>query len=241
LGDFWRPMAAFVFVVAAGCARGDPPRDAASPQAYADRRRMMVDHVASRDIVDRRVLEAMRRVERHKFVPANQQHAAYADRPLPIGHEQTISQPYIVALMTQLVEPRAEAKALDVGTGSGYQAAVLATLVKQVYSIEIVEPLAAEARKRLAALGYDNVEVRHGDGYGGWPEEAPFDVIIVAAAPDHVPPALVEQLARGGKMVLPVGTDSQQLLVIEKSADGVVSERKVAAVAFVPMTGDSQR
>ena len=141
--------------------------------------------------------------------------------------------------MTQLAEPKPDAKALDIGTGSGYQAAVLAELVKNVYSIEIIEPLAIEARKRLDALGYKNIVVRHGNGYRGWPEEAPFDVIIVAAAPDHVPPALIEQLARGGKLVIPVGEDSQELLVVEKSEDGAVRERNVAPVAFVPMTGES--
>lgn len=201
----------------------------------------MVEHLASRGEFDPRVLAAIGRVPRHEFVPASQRRAAYADRPLPIGHDQTISQPTIVAMMTDLVEPRAGAKALDVGTGSGYQAAVLAELVDKVFSIEIIEPLADEARQRLAALGYDNVEVRHGDGYRGWPEQAPFDVIVVAAAPDHVPPALVEQLAPGGKLVLPVGTDFQELKVIEKSADGTVSERSVAPVSFVPMTGESQR
>ncbi len=201
---------------------------------------MISEQLVARDIVDRRVLDAMRRVPRHEFVPARRRNLAYIDGPQPIGYGQTISQPYIVALMTQLAEPKPEAKALDIGTGSGYQAAVLAELVKQVNSIEIVEPLAIEARGRLRSLGYENIRVRHGDGFRGWPEEAPFDVIIVAAAPDRVPPALVEQLSRGGKMVIPIGRHSQDLLVVEKAEDGAVSQRTVASVAFVPMTGEAQ-
>ena len=183
----------------------------------------------------------MRQVPRHQFVPEELQALAYQDSPLPIGSDQTISQPYIVALMTQLVDPQPEDKALDVGTGSGYQAAVLSKLVKQVFSIEIIESLANESRTRLQRLGYDNVEVRHGDGYAGWESEAPFDVIIVAAAPDHVPPALVEQLAPGGKLVIPIGDRLQTLVVIEKNEDGSIEKRNVAPVAFVPMTGEAQK
>jgi len=195
-----------------------------------------------RDITDRRVLEAMARVPRHRFVPEDLAYVAYADRPLPIGHGQTISQPYIVALMTQLVEPKPGDKALDIGTGSGYQAAVLAEVCKEVYSIEIVEPLAEEAKKRLAELGYKNVTVRHGDGYRGWKEHAPFDAIVVAAAPDKVPQPLVDQLAPGGRMVIPVGDSYwyQELLLIEKDAAGTVHRRNIAPVAFVPMTGEAQ-
>ena len=210
-------------------------------QNYRQRRtRMAEQQLAARDIVDRRVLEAMNRVARHEFVPRRSRHLAYSDSPLLIGHRQTISQPYIVALMTQLVRPSPQAKALDIGTGSGYQAAVLAELVKDVYSIEIVEPLAKQARARLDLLGYKNIHVRHGDGYRGWPEQAPFEIIIVAAAPDHVPQALVEQLSPGGKMVIPVGKFRQNLLVIEKALDGTVTQRNVAPVAFVPMTGEAQ-
>ena len=201
---------------------------------------MVEQQLAGRDIVDRRVLDVMKRVPRHEFVPSRSQHLAYSDSPLRIGHRQTISQPYIVALMTQLVRPKPQAKALDIGTGSGYQAAVLAELVKEVYSIEIVKPLANEAHTRLELLGYKNIHVRHGDGYRGWPEQAPFEIIIVAAAPDHVPQALVEQLSPGGKMVIPVGRFHQNLLVIEKAMDGTVSQRNVAPVAFVPMTGEAQ-
>lgn len=207
----------------------------------ATRARMVTEQLAGRDIVDRRVLDAMGRVPRHQFVPLELQKEAYADSPLPIGHQQTISQPYIVALMTQLVEPKPDSKALDVGTGSGYQAAVLAELVQSVHSIEIVEALANEARERLRRLKYRKVTVRHGDGYRGWPSEAPFDIIIVAAAPDHIPQPLVEQLAPGGKMVIPVGKYFQQLTLIEKLTDGAVSEKTVAPVAFVPMTGAAQR
>lgn len=205
-------------------------------------RRYMVDRqLRSRDITDRRVLEVMERVPRHRFVPSAMVHLAYEDHPLPIGKGQTISQPYIVALMTQLAQPKPTARALDVGTGSGYQAAVLAELCRQVYSIEIVESLADEARRRLADLGYRNVAVRSGDGYRGWPEHAPFDLIIVAAAPDHVPQALIDQLAAGGRLVIPVGRYDQDLIVVEKNADGTTRRTDVIPVAFVPMTGEAQR
>ena len=207
----------------------------------AERVKMVAEQLAARNISKQRVLDAMSRVPRHKFVPARQRRLAYIDSPLPIGHGQTISQPYIVALMTQLVAPKPTAKALDIGTGSGYQAAVLAELVKDVYSIEIVEPLATKARVRLQSLGYKNIHLRHGDGYRGWPEKAPFDIIIVAAAPDHVPQPLVDQLAPGGTMVIPVGDFSQELLVLQKAEDGEVTRRNVAPVAFVPMTGEAQK
>ena len=205
------------------------------------RLQMVEDQLRGRDITDAEVLGAMSRVPRHLFVPESLRELAYADRPLPIGNQQTISQPYIVALMTQLAGAKAGAKALDVGTGSGYQAAVLAELVEQVYSIEIVEPLADEARQRLARLGYQNVEVRHGDGYRGWPQHAPFDVIIVAAAADHVPQPLVEQLAPRGRLVMPVGKYFQSLIVVEKQPDGTLRRKTIAPVAFVPMTGEAQR
>lgn len=213
-----------------------------SDQQYAKARALMVAaQLAKRDIDDKRVLDAMKQVPRHKFVPAAIKHLAYSDSPLPIGNGQTISQPYIVALMTQLVEPLADKKALDIGTGSGYQAAVLAELVKSVHSIEIVEPLATKARERLKMLGYPNVTVRHGDGYQGWQSEAPFDIIIVAAAPNHVPQPLVDQLAPGGRMVIPVGEYFQSLLLIEKRPDGTTDQKNVVPVAFVPMTGTAQR
>ncbi|MDH3719771.1 MAG: protein-L-isoaspartate(D-aspartate) O-methyltransferase [Planctomycetota bacterium] len=201
----------------------------------------MVDRqLAGRDITDRRVLDAMRRIPRHEFVPDDSRDRAYLDRPLPIGHDQTISQPYIVALMTQLARTKPEARALDIGTGSGYQAAVLAELVEQVYSIEILCPLADSARERLKTLGYTNVVVTCGDGYQGLPEKAPFDLIIVAAAPDHVPEPLVQQLTAGGRLIIPIGRFFQNLLVIEKQPDGTIRKENVAPVAFVPMTGEAQ-
>ncbi|MBN1589484.1 MAG: protein-L-isoaspartate(D-aspartate) O-methyltransferase [Pirellulales bacterium] len=205
------------------------------------RARMVREHLASRDIHDRRVLAVMGRVPRQEFVPDEYLKEAYRDGPLPIGHGQTISQPYIVALMTQLVQPTPTSRALDIGTGSGYQAAVLSELCKDVYSIEIVEPLAASAKERLAALGYRNVTVRLGDGYRGWKEHAPFDLIVVAAAADHVPKPLVEQLAPGGRLVMPVGRLYQTLLLVEKRADGSVVRTTIAPVAFVPMTGEARK
>jgi protein-L-isoaspartate(D-aspartate) O-methyltransferase len=190
-----------------------------------------------RDIRDERVLEAMRRVPRHAFVPGELRSAAYDDRPLPIGSGQTISQPYIVALMTQLVigtEPR---RALDVGTGSGYQAAVLAELFPEVWSVEIVAELAAQARARLAELGYRNVVVCDADGRLGWPDAAPYDAIIAACAARELPPALIAQLAPGGRLALPLGGAShQELWCVEKRADGSLERRSAGGVAFVPMT-----
>jgi protein-L-isoaspartate(D-aspartate) O-methyltransferase len=204
------------------------------------RRRMLQQDLRGRDIRDKRVLEVMGRLARHRFVPEELKSSAYEDYPLPIGHGQTISQPYIVALMTQLARPTPKSRALDIGTGSGYQAAVLAELCKEVYSIEIVKPLADEAKKRLAALGYKNVTVRCGDGYRGWPTRAPFDVIIVAAAPDHVPQPLLDQLAPGGRLVIPVGRWYQELIVIEKRKDGTLHRQSAVPVRFVPMTGEAQ-
>jgi protein-L-isoaspartate(D-aspartate) O-methyltransferase len=207
----------------------------------AERARMVREQLESRDIDNPLVLEAMRRVPRHRFLPPGWRYRAYQDCALPIAHNQTISQPYIVALMTQLVRPQPTSRVLDIGTGSGYQAAVLAEIVAQVYGIEIIEPLAEEAQRRLRTLGYSNVEIRHGDGYQGWPEHAPFDGIVVAAAPDHVPQPLVDQLAPGGRMVIPVGRGFQDLILIEKLADGTVRRQQIAPVAFVPMTGEAER
>lgn len=187
---------------------------------------------------DPRVMDAILRVPRHLFVAPGQQPHAYENRPLPIGHGQTISQPYIVALMTDLLKPGREDSVLEIGAGSGYQAAVLAELVRAVYTIEIVEPLAAEARRRLERLGYRNVEVRTGDGYNGWPERAPFDAIMVTAGADEVPPALLQQLKPGGRMVIPVGPawSVQSLMLYEKQADGSIRSRQVLPVRFVPFT-----
>ena len=185
------------------------------------------------------VLATLGRVERHKFVPPGQVRYAYDNRPLPIGHGQTISQPYIVALMTDLLEPDESDVVLEVGTGSGYQAAVLAELVDHVYSIEIIEPLATSAGERLKHLGYDNVTTKLGDGYYGWDEHGPFDSIIVTAAASHVPPPLIEQLRPGGRMVIPVGGRfmTQLLLLLEKGDDGEIVTRQIGAVRFVPLTG----
>lgn len=209
---------------------------------FVDARRRMVEwDLRGAGITDPRVLMAMGRVPRQRFVRKGFEDVAYVDGALPIDHGQTISQPYIVALMTQLVRPQPHSRALDIGTGSGYQAAVLAELCREVYSIEIVEPLAEEARRRLAGLGYTNVTVRCGDGYRGWPEHAPFDAIIVAAAPDHVPQPLIDQLAPGGRLVIPVGRYFQDLILIEKQQDGTVRRRTVEAVMFVPMTGEAEQ
>ena len=215
------------------------PRDD-DPFAAA-RRRMVERQLADRDISDARVLEVMGRVARHRFVPEELWGQAYEDHPLPIGLEQTISQPYIVALMTQLARPTPDCRALEVGVGSGYQSAVLAELCKQVHGIEILQPLADEAEKRMAELGYKNVSVRCGDGYQGWPEYAPFDVILVTAAPDHVPQPLIDQLAPGGRLVIPVGRHFQALLLIEKRPDGSINQTTVAPVQFVPMTGEAEQ
>jgi len=184
-----------------------------------------------------RVRAALGKVERHRLVPQGQQRLAYRNHPLPIGHGQTISQPYIVALSTDMIAPEPHHVVLEIGTGSGYQAAVLAEVVQQVYSIEIVEPLGAEAARRLAAMGYANVEVRIGDGYRGWPEKAPFDGIVVTAAAPRVPQALVDQLRPGGRMAIPVGEswEVQQLVLVAKSADGAVTRRNVLPVRFVPL------
>ncbi len=185
------------------------------------------------------VLKALDSVPRHSLIPESQQRYAYENRPLPIGYGQTISQPYIVALMTELVKPDANDVVLEVGTGSGYQAAVLAELVSHVYSIEIIEALAERARADLQKLGYANITSKLGDGYYGWAEHGPFDGIVVTAAASHVPPPLIEQLRAGGRMVIPVGSSfmTQLLLLIEKTAEGEVITRQIAAVRFVPLTG----
>jgi protein-L-isoaspartate(D-aspartate) O-methyltransferase len=211
---------------------------------HAARREAMVrDQLKARDITHPAVLRAMARVPRHEFVPPELALLAYADRPLPIGQGQTISQPYIVALMTQLADPKPGDRVLDIGTGSGYQAAVLAEMGTQVYSIEIVPELGQSAAARLKRLNYTNVAVRVGDGYRGWPEHAPFQAIILAAAAPEVPPALLDQLAPGGRMVIPVDAagDGQDLLLISRKADGTLERRTIAPVLFVPMTGEARK
>jgi protein-L-isoaspartate(D-aspartate) O-methyltransferase len=190
--------------------------------------------------LDPRVMEVMDKVERHKFVPPSEQTWAYANRPLPIGHGQTISQPYIVALMTDLISVDPGDRVLEIGTGSGYQAAVLAEMGTEVFTIEIIDPLARQASRRLADLGYSQVKTREGDGYYGWEDEAPFDAIVVTAAADHVPPPLVRQLKPGGVMVIPVGSRFmvQQLVLVTKDSAGSITTRQILPVRFVPLTGD---
>ena len=197
---------------------------------------MVEEQIAARGVSDRAVLRAMGAVPRHEFVPAGVRPGAYADRPLPIGHGQTISQPYIVALMTELAAVKPGDRVLEIGTGSGYQAAILAELGAEVYSIEIVEPLARRAAETLRRLGYDRVHVRHGDGTRGWPDAAPFVAIVATAAPAEVPPALIAQLAPGGRLVIPVGTDDQELQLLVRTASGIET-RRVVPVRFVPMVG----
>ena len=200
----------------------------------------MTESFTGTSALNERVVEAMKAVPRHEFVTAGFQANAYDNTALPISHSQTISQPYIVALMTELADVSSESVVLEVGTGSGYQAAVLAEIVGHVYSIEIVEPLGLEAKARLQRLGYDNVTIKIGDGYHGWPEHAPFDAIIVTAAAPHIPEQLIEQLKPGGRLVIPVGEDqmSQSLKVLSKDLDGKIEEREVLPVAFVPLTGE---
>ncbi len=237
--DLLAPTTALAALAIAVPLPGPGPATLAAQEAERadERRRMVRTQLAARDITDPRVLEAMEAVPRHEFVPAEFRERAYDDRPLPIGQGQTISQPYIVAFMTQVADVEPEEKVLEVGTGSGYQAAVLAELGARVFTIEIVEELARTAAVRLDRLGYENVEVRHGDGYRGWPEEAPFGAIVVTAAPEEIPDALVEQLAPGGRMVVPVGPRwaAQQLMLVEKSEDGAATARSILPVRFVPM------
>ena len=221
-----------------GCGGGGP---ASNETAFAAQREAMVTHqIATRGVRDEHVLTAMRKVPRHLFVPVELQAEAYADHPLPIGENQTISQPYIVGLMTELLKVHPGDRVLEVGTGSGYQAAVLSAIGCQVYTVEIRAALARTAEARLHDLGYQNVHVRSGDGYGGWPEGAPFAAIIVTAAPERIPEPLQQQLAVGGRLVIPVGSFYQQLKVITREAQGL-SERNVIPVRFVPMTGEVER
>ena len=203
------------------------------------RQRMIIEQLIApgRDIKNPRVIEAMRSVPRHEFVPSEHRTAAYEDHPLPIGYGQTISQPYIVAFMTEILKPQPKERILEIGTGSGYRAAVMSKLVAEVYSIEIVEPLAQRARSDLERLGYKNVKVKAGDGYLGWPEHAPFDAIIVTCAPNHIPRPLIDQLKDGGRMIIPVGgMFHQELHLLIKQGDKV-KEKSVLPVRFVPMTG----
>jgi protein-L-isoaspartate(D-aspartate) O-methyltransferase len=219
----------------------DRPGDrSASKDAFEGRRlEMVTSQIEARQVRDPLVLEAMRTVPRHLFVPPQLRDQAYSDHPLPLGWKQTISQPYIVALMTELVRPRTGFKVLEVGTGSGYQAAVLAACGAEVYTIEILPDLARQAATVLEQLGYENLHTRIGDGYDGWPEAAPFDAVVVTAAPDKIPQPLLDQLAPGGRLVIPVGSHSQDLVLVTRTADGF-ERRSVTPVRFVPMTGKAQ-
>jgi len=226
----------------------EPKQDAAwsrprSDERQDERKRMVSTQLEPRDISDQRILDAMRAVPRHWFVPQKEQPSAYDDRPLPIGHGQTISQPYIVALMTQLLKLKPTDKVLEIGTGSGYQAAVLNELTPNVFSIEIIRELSEPAAERLKTRGYTNVAVKTADGYYGWKEHAPFDAIIVTAASTHVPPPLIESLKPGGRMVIPLGAPFrvQELMLVEKDSKGKVLSRSVAAVRFVPLTGGHEK
>jgi protein-L-isoaspartate(D-aspartate) O-methyltransferase len=198
------------------------------------RERMVRTQIQGRGVADSLVLDAMRRVERHRFVRERDCELAYGDHPIDIGHGQTISQPYIVGYMTAALAIGPESRVLEIGTGSAYQTAVLAEIAREVYSVEVVPEHAARARELLQTLGYDNVQVREGDGYGGWPEAAPFDAVIVTAAPDHIPQPLIDQLRVGGRMVVPVGVDVQDLLVLTRTEDGVQEEERLG-VRFVPL------
>jgi len=238
----WKSSYILVFSISllflANCTEGKRVSESGPRGDFKAMREKMVEtQIKARGVKDSRVLSAMIKVERHLFVPKDLENSAYTDQPLPIGEGQTISQPYIVALMTELLELKGGEKVLEIGTGSGYQAAILAELAKEVYTIEIVERLAASAKNLLLALGYQNVNVKAGDGYLGWPDVAPFDAVIVTAAPDHIPKPLLDQLKEGGRMVLPVGTYTQVLKKIVKRS-GRFETTDTIPVIFVPMTGD---
>jgi protein-L-isoaspartate(D-aspartate) O-methyltransferase len=229
-----RPLAAALVLLAS-------PRLVAQDEAFRAARLALVErHIAGQGVSDVATLAAMRTVPRHEFVPLRDRHRAYGDHPLPIGYGQTISQPYVVGYMTELLRPRRGMKVLEVGTGSGYQAAVLAEIGCDVYTIEIVGALADSARARLERLGYGGVRVRHGDGHFGWPDAAPFDAIIVTAAAGYVPPALIEQLKPGGRLIIPVGSvyGVQHLILVEKRARGDVRTRQLLPVRFVPLLSE---
>ncbi len=250
LGIGWGILS-LILAASGGCERSrevSPKATASRPEKQeqgsdpmnALRKAMVAEQIAERGVRDERVLGAMRTVPRHEFVPEKLREFAYADGPLPIGHRQTISQPYIVAAMTELAALKEDSRVLEIGTGSGYQAAVLAEVAAEVYSIEIVEPLARRTAAELERLGYERIKLRIGDGYQGWPEAAPFDAVVVTAAPPYVPEPLKEQLAVGGRLVIPVGDHYQELRVIIRTADGF-KEHSVFPVRFVPMTGEAQK
>jgi protein-L-isoaspartate(D-aspartate) O-methyltransferase len=244
----WFLIAALVAFSAVACrpaqeGTGSPDRSTvarSTPESFRDQRLALVAAIEAQGVRDSATLAALRAVPRHEFVPPAYREAAYLDQALPIAHEQTISQPYVVAVMTEASRPRPGMKVLEVGTGSGYQAAVLAETGCRVYTIEIVKALADSARVLLRRLGYESVEVRHGDGYMGWPEAAPFDAIVVTAAPETIPKPLVEQLAPGGRLVAPIGAQDevQELTLLEKDARGNVKRTRMLPVQFVPMRKD---
>ncbi len=239
---FYRLLFLYLIIMAIflSCA-GQSESNEIPDSTYGNLRAQMVEiQLIPREITDNEVLAAMGKVPRHLFIPAEHRGEAYTDGPVPIGQEQTISQPYIVALMTQLLEIDSSSQILEIGTGSGYQAAILGEIGKLIYSIEIIPSLADRARRLLDSLGYKNIRIRAGDGYLGWPEAAPFDAIIVTAAAPKIPQPLVDQLKVGGRMVIPVGDYSQELYLIEKTKDGVV-KKAVIPVRFVPMTGEVQK
>jgi protein-L-isoaspartate(D-aspartate) O-methyltransferase len=229
---------AFMMMILFSCAGQSESKN--DEHKYAEQRLRMVEtQIERRNITDSLVLEAMRTVPRHIFVPESHRRESYRDGPLPIGHSQTISQPYIVAIMTELLEISSTSKVLEIGTGSGYQAAILAEISDSVYSIEIIPELAHRADSLLDSLGYSKAHIRAGDGYRGWPEAAPFDAIIVTAAPPKIPQPLVQQLKVGGRMVIPVGEFHQELMLLQKTDKGVI-EKSIIPVRFVPMTGEAQ-
>jgi protein-L-isoaspartate(D-aspartate) O-methyltransferase len=244
VGTIWRRLSAAMLVVA-GMSALARPADTYEAERMALLREIEQDVrdtavYLNRRALDERVMSALAAVPRHEFVQPDDRRFAYENRPLPIGHGQTISQPYIVAIMTDLIEPGAGCRALEVGTGSGYQAAILSKLCDEVYTVEIIEALGSQARERLARLGYRNVEVRLGDGYYGWEQHAPFDAIVVTAVASHIPPPLLKQLKPGGRMILPIGTrfTAQELVLVNKGSDGRVTTRQILPVRFVPLTGD---
>jgi protein-L-isoaspartate(D-aspartate) O-methyltransferase len=233
--------AAQFLTLAAAAAIGCGQKPASGGDFAAERQRMVQQQLMARDIHEERVLAAMAKVPREEFVPADVKASSYADQALPISEGQTISQPYVVAFMTEQLRLSRDDRVLEVGTGSGYQAAILAELVAEVYTIEIIEQLAKRAEATLRRLGYRNVDVKTGDGYKGWPEHAPFDAITVTCAPDHVPQPLVDQLKEGGRMIIPVGGFGDQQLYLLEKKNGQLQRRAVLPVRFVPMTGDAMK
>jgi protein-L-isoaspartate(D-aspartate) O-methyltransferase len=231
----------FLFLFCLGLAACTDARPPHTGDLESQRAAMVERQIAARGITDPATLQAMRTVPRHEFLPLRLRDEAYMDYPLPIGHGQTISQPFIVAFMTEAIRPQPGEKILEIGAGSGYQAAILAQMGAEVYTVEIVEPLAAMARQTLERLGYRNARVKHGDGYRGWPGQAPFDAIIVTCAPDDIPPDLVAQLRDGGRMIIPVGGGMSQDLVLLRKRGDKIEKQAVLPVRFVPMTGEARK